>query len=485
MSGSRNFSPEVVSLVTAAARNGLAPRQGLAFDGSNVAVNATLSSAPGTTPATIAFEFDVPTSNPSVFNAIVHLATARAEGTANELGVGITSGGVLQVFKRGATSGDWLTASVTANLVTAFGGTRVRATITRNSTTLVIYLNGVSAAFTEATAGAFPTWATTWDGTLLTIGRFGNGLPFTGVIGPVYPLSRALTAAEVLALYQNGAPAAGDYRDPAQPFDTSLVTSNNSNFAGAGGWSGSGVTVSGGQMTVTGYALLYSAGVIKGKRYRMVMDVVSNPTTIIFDDGGSSRYSTITGTGSTTVDFLCGNSGLVELFPTAGGTMVIDNFTIYPIGLLCAPESNAPGNGLVWNDLSGNGAHILLPHVSGKMTGVTWALPGGGRNSVSGTTNTLGNQQIFGAGSVVFDAVGGNPTCRIARVFARARTGTPSVTLGYTSGGNQYATATTLAVGWKVVAAGAESVAATTSLWAGSSSADVVEWMVMIEPIKF
>lgn len=481
----RNINSETTRAIVAQDRNALAPRQGLSFNGYPVSATATLGSAIGASDASIEFEIDVPNANPSAVKTAFHLASGRSEGTAYEIALTLLTSGQLIFFFRGATGGDSRYAGVTSNLVTTWGGQRIKGMITRTGATLAIKINDVTVAYTEVTAGTPPAWSAAWTGILLTLGQHGVSYSWDGFLA-IRIWNRLLTATEQTHLYQNGAPAAGDYRDPAQPFGTSIITGANSDFSAAGAWNrAANVSLSGGKQVYAGAPNNYATvgtSMVRGKRYRLTVDIDANAGNVVVDDGGTALYGTLTGTGTKTLDFTATGT-LFEIYATA--TATIDNVLIYPIGLLCAPESNAPGNGLVWNDRSGNDAHILLPHVSGKMTGVTWALPGGGRNSVSGTTNTLGNQQIFGAGSVVFDAVGGNPTCRIARVFARARTGTPSVTLGYTSGGNQYATATTLAVGWKVVAAGAESIAATTSLWAGSSSADVVEWMVMIEPIKF
>lgn len=380
-------TPANAGLAGAKVSNARAPRQGLAFNGSAVSATATLGSAIDTSDASIEFEIDVPTANPSATKTAFHLASGRSEGTAYEIAISLLTNGQLIFFLRGVTGGDSRYAGITSNLVTTWGGQRIKGMVTRTGATLAIKINDVTVAYTEVTAGTPPAWSVAWTGTLLTLGQHGVSYSWDGFLA-IRIWNRLLTAAEQTSLYQTGAPAAGDYRDPAQPFGTSLVTGNNSNFAGAGSWSGSGVTVSGGQMTITGYALLYSAGVIKGRRYRMVMDVVSNPTTIIFDDGGLTRYATITGTGSKAVDFVCGNGALVELFPTAGGTMVIDNFTIYPIGLLCAPEATAPGNGYQWKDMSGNMADIILPD-----SGVSWALPDRKPNSIRKTITWTGTNE--------------------------------------------------------------------------------------------
>lgn len=439
----RNFTPEVLQALDAPFRNALAPRQGLVFDGTGVTTFVNVP-ALGTRDFSVAW----------VFNA------ASFAGTQNFIG-GPLSGQFALRYAGGAFYTSKFNAADNAPRTVALAaGTTYSLVYVRSGTTATYYLDGVSVA-TSPDAQDYTTGSQGLGGI--------NGTAFNGGLSLLGIYNRALSATEVSALYREGAPAAADYNAAS---NTALAGSDLSTWTAAGTAS----IVSGTATVGVATNWVYKASILQtGKRYRIVATTVTG--SIKLYDENISLASGVP------VEFTATNgAGTLILHSASTGTVA--GVSVYPVGLLCAPESNAPGNGLVWNDQSGNGAHILLPHVSGKMTGVTWALPGGGRNSVGGTTNTLGNQQIFGAGCVVFDAVGGNPTCRIARVFARARTGTPSVTLGYSSGGNQYATATTLAIGWKVVAAGAESVAATTSLWAGSSSADVVEWRVMIEPIK-
>jgi hypothetical protein len=155
----------------------------------------------------------------------------------------------------------------------------------------------------------------------------------------------------------------------------------------------------------------------------------------------------------------------------------LDNVTIFPLGLLLAPEAAAPGNGYLLNSAPGV-AHtpIVLP-----ASGVSFALPDNRTNRIRGTTNTSGNQQLLGA-SVLLPA-----NSQILRVRARSRAGTPSITIGTASGGNQIVASVALSTTWQnlTIALTGGIVSAADDIWIGSNSTDIVETDISWEPLSF
>lgn len=162
----------------------------------------------------------------------------------------------------------------------------------------------------------------------------------------------------------------------------------------------------------------------------------------------------------------------VEFTATGVGT---GTGTALAIGLLVAPDPMQPGNGLTWGDRSGNGAHILLP-----TSGVDWLLPSAAVNKLRGTTSTSGNQQLLGGTTL-------NANTQITRVRARSRSNTPSITLGTAIGESQIVASVALSTTWKdlTIALTGGIISTASSVWVGSSRADVVEIDLTHEPLGY
>jgi hypothetical protein len=101
------------------------------------------------------------------------------------------------------------------------------------------------------------------------------------------------------------------------------------------------------------------------------------------------------------------------------------------------------------------------------------------RYRVPASSSTNGNEQLLGVSSFL------PANSEVVAVYAKARTGTPTVTLGTASGGNQMATSTVLSTSWKKLPLGTGTlVTAADDLWAGSNSSDIVDWDIVVEPIR-
>jgi hypothetical protein len=303
---------------------------------------------------------------------------------------------------------------------TALVGSSASGLLVANKMTCIAYTrtSGVGQFYGNGIAsGASFTDTSNYTAAIAEIGKGSGLLVWNGEILRTYVENRALSASEVLALYESGAPAAGDYGASGAP---------------------AGTTVTAGSFVV-------------GKKYRIASAGTTDFTLIGAANSSVGTEFTATGVG------------------TGTGTATA-------IGLLLAPEANAPGNGLVWNDQSGNGAHIVLPS-----TGVSWALPSNGANRIRGTTNTNGNQALLGATTLI------PANAQITRVRARSRSGTPSITIGTASGGSQIVSSVALSTTWKdlTIALTGGIVSTADDIWIGSNSTDVVETDITWEPLNF
>ena len=420
-----------------------AARQGLVLDGASYAT-FTLPTAIGTNDCTI-------------------FGWARATGADGEIALtGSSSTGCLTVRR---ASGAWLiTNSVLAN-VGSFAGSLPSGTFawayTRNGTTGTLYINGVSLGTITDSAN--------YNGTNYQLGAYQATRFWPGYISLGGVENRALSAAEVVALYEAGVPAGADYASPAAT-NTNVIT-------GDAWWDTKTGSVSSGTITLaSGEYALRGSVLTKGKRYRTTYNVTALTGTV--NVGNTSANPTVvqavtSGTGS--FEFTAGDNGAFG-FNAISGTATITSVTLVPVGLLLAPDAGQAGNGYVWNDMSGNVAQIALPS-----SGVTWNVPSIAGNRIRGTTNTNGNQQLLGA-SVLLPA-----ESQILHVRARSRSGTPSITIGTSSGGAEIVASVALSTTWKnlTIALTGGIVSSADDIWIGSNSTDVVETDISWQPLDF
>ena len=365
-----------------AQRNGLAPRQGLVFDGT---AGATVSVA-----AFGAADFTVGawiTPNNLAANTLIF------SSISNGFSLFALSTGALLTSKRNV--GD---NTASSGLITA--GNPAFVAYVRSATTGTYYINGVSAGTTTDSQN-YPVG-------IGYIGQQDTGSNlFPGKLAPL-AYNRALSAAEVLALYQSGAPARGDYNGVLSNVNlltaggpwTNYSSSFNVAFASA-----DGSTVSGTSSTGIGYVytpITFTAG----SRYR----VTGTATGVT----GATLYVSTTapilsspqqgiGTiplGTSAIDFSWvettggSRSFVVNTISAIATSFALTNLRVWKDGLLLAPDSAQAGGGLAWYDTSGNAANITLP-----ASGVSWSLPTSGKAfSLSLASSTAGSA---GAGALV------------------------------------------------------------------------------------
>jgi hypothetical protein len=147
--------------------------------------------------------------------------------------------------------------------------------------------------------------------------------------------------------------------------------------------------------------------------------------------------------------------------------------TLPTTGCLFASDEAQVGNGLVWHDVSGNASHVVIP------TGMSWTQPSNGDNYISGQTATSGNQELLGAATIKANTV-------LRDIYARSVSGTPSITLGTTNGGNEIVASVALSTTWKklTIALTGGIVSANSSVFVGSSTADPVQVKILTSPLN-
>jgi hypothetical protein len=345
--------------------NARAARQGLVFDGTGGG-SGTLASAVGTSDLSLNTFVAVPTASNFTGPGIFGIGTV---GTANAFSVYVY-GDDLYVTLWGASGSDFR-SKLLVNFVPSFAGKNVNLVVVRNSTTpsITIYVNGISQTLSETTGGTAPTWGGSISSTTFYHGKLASaGNYYTGYISAPNLYNRALSAAEVVSLFEAGVPAAADYNSAS---NTAAYTTT---FASDDGWTlAAGSSISGGKLNMgdDAYCIPPSgANITIGKRYRLVFTIDSITAGSIYYFNGSGYVLAGTTATTYTIDFQSLGTGTGPAIKVVGGTAVADNYSVTRIGLLLAPDAGQAGGGLTWYDTSGNAANITLP-----ASGVAWAVP--------------------------------------------------------------------------------------------------------------
>ena len=305
---------------------------------------------------------------------------------------------------------------------------------TRSGTTATIYVDGVligsgtvstnfSAATSQLALSTFP----------IVIGQ------------PVY-LNRALSAAEVVSLYESGVPAGADYNTAS---NTALSLGNfaNSGYDTFTGASATGFTAI--NTSVDGYAYTTNQfTLIKGARYQMTFTctLTSGQVPVAYlGVPGSSVLSVQTriAAGANVLEFTATASGASNgVFYSFNGEAVsyaISNFALTRLGLLLAPDAAQSGGGLTWYDTSGNAANITLP-----ATGVTWNVPTSGKAfslslaSTTSSTNTTSGAFVVTGGVGVGGALNVGGAVAIGNTVNTVSPTSPNRTVTMVIGGVTY-----------------------------------------------
>jgi|GEM_PF-7035884 len=184
-------------------RNALAPRGGVAFDGTTSPNTKFLTSASaalaiGTDPRTIAWGMKVPAASPAGSKVMWVISEPGVEG-AYSMRSDLGNGGTLKLWIFSATGGTLLTELT--NFFTTYGGKDIQLAFVCSSASRVLYVNGLPVTLSaDVSAGTPPT---NWQG---AIGGSTVALKFVGdtayVLRYAAVFNLALSAADVLEIYE-------------------------------------------------------------------------------------------------------------------------------------------------------------------------------------------------------------------------------------------------------------------------------------------
>jgi hypothetical protein len=442
--------------------NARAARQGLVFDGASY---ASVANIPALGTGDWTFSAWIKHTGSGELNVV---GSGDATGVAR-LGINVNSNGQL-VFN------DGLDVSLSSSTGFVPYDKNVLLTVRRSGATIYASVNGAG-EITLGSAGVLNITATA-----VLIGRWSSNFPlyWSGTISSPLIYNRALSAAEVVSLFEAGVPSAADYNS-ASNTALSLGTITNVSYTSFSGASATGFT--GVQASSDAFAKFPTAVALRpGQFFRVTGTLTLNNgktviPSVLFATGTDQVSLGAAGAFSITFGTTAGSSSDYIYFRTTGDAdFTLSNLAVTRIGLLLAPDAGQAGNGYVWNDQSGNLAQIVLPS-----SGVAWNLPSITGNRIRGTTSTNGNQQLLGA-SVLLPA-----ECQITHVRARARSGTPTITIGTASGGAQIVSSVALSTTWLncTIALTGGIVSSADDIWVGSDSTDVVEIDIAFQPLDF
>jgi len=285
-----------------------------------------------------------------------------------------------------------------------------------------IYINGVA-------DGAVVADGSNYTDAVAFVGKSYANTEFCfGSISGALIYNRALSASEVVALYESGAPAGADYNSAT---NTSLITGDNSTFASdTGYWTlAAGATISGGNLNLAGNGSRAdrTLPLSVGKKYRAVAVVTANTATdLILGSSTGGSYAILSGTGTLTGEFVASSTSFT-IYQNGAGAITVDSITLVPVGLLLAPDAAQAGGGLVWYDTSGNAANISWT------SGVSWNVPSSrylGGNWTTNGTSTINSGESPSAYNNI------NASAQNLFHFAVQRSGSNKGFIGLDSGDN-------------------------------------------------
>lgn len=514
--------------LSANVRNALRPRGGVAFYGSaSTRITTPLAEQIiGTDPFSVSFVLTVPYSNTGSERGFLILGPQydTISGSNSQFYGTIESNGTLAFYVSGpGGTGDNNKAALASFRSTYAGKTVVVTAVRPASGSLVVYINGEAVTVTYTSAGTPPTWQGSITANYFTAGCVISGTSYDGAIRSVSLYNLALSAAEAKEIYEMGGDVHFRYRFGSQvPRRSSDFSATSDSLTGGDGtvtWAGNvdqdadgaGVPPSDNWARATRGATgqMYH-GWIKspgahafGKVYRFKGDVFlpsDSPTPLtkwgvasVYNAGAGplDRFSINLALGSTaSFDGLIQNLGesgssfimgphsagagvLYYNSIAAGEKYYVKNFVEWQVGAI-VHWNLEDGLGFILLDSTPNRKH-------GAMIGnVTHVSPQIGPAHVRRSSATNGNEQLFGQVCIPANA-------QILRVRARSRTGTPTVTLGTSSGGSQVVASVALSTSWKdltIALTGGMVGGSNISLWAGSNSTDVVDWDITWEPLS-
>jgi len=363
-----------------------APSQGTIQDGTSGSTIGTISAFGSTD-----FSFSA-WINPTSYTAARYIIG----GAASSFAFYIHTDGKLTAIKMGG-------AALTASTTVLTAGKWVHVAYTRVDSTDVgtYYVNGIAAG-TNTDANDYTTACTLLGSTTnLTT------TPFLGTIAGPYPYNRALSAAQVLSLYESGAPAGADNHGVAigalspsaslngysTAWTTEVAPADTTSFS-----------YSDATESKSGIRTRIPVAMTAGKRYRISFTPTFAQLASLQLYTESAAYTgavelsaSLTSGSVNTFEFVASTTLTGIMFIAGTNATDVDHtfsatgIAVTSIGLLLAPDATATGNGYQLHDVSrttGPWADITIP-----ATGVTFALPSARGNFVRATLTWAGTHE--------------------------------------------------------------------------------------------
>jgi hypothetical protein len=287
----------------------------------------------------------------------------------------LTTGKVRVVLYRSTTASNYdstVSLAATNNAIADISAVVVRETAGMAGT-VTFYANGVILGEALAITATSPGTVSN-TGIMYICG--GNGDRIASTTHHAITYNRALTAAEVLDLYRNGITFADKWGS-----QTSIITGNDSTFAGASNWANVDINAydetTGGVLTITASAAgqyctlpIANATTVIGKKYRLTYTVASIAATWTVTDftGTGQTIGTVSANGTNSIEFTAATTGGLRLVSVANNSSgVFDNVLLYEIGATLALEPEGIQID-AWKDSSTNGLDAAYPTTGSSLT---------------------------------------------------------------------------------------------------------------------
>jgi hypothetical protein len=442
-------------------------RQALVCSGAQGRITATLATPIGTNPFELVENFKVSASAPTSPQGLFCISTSNIR-VGSSFDAYIETDYVLWV--RLFAAGGYPDYRLARLSLAAWVGQTIQLRIQRSSSGLAISINNAAQTYTDTAVGSAPAWTAAINGTMFDTGCNGTENPYTGPISCPLLVLGNLSSAEYLTFFTTS--QLPQWMTPATPAGPAAVTGAWAKDSGTGTFTSTAVDNV--AWNFSGSGQFHAATTIPVRTgdkvviQSSVAGYLGTGSVYLYISGIASNYGDIS-TGYTVLTATATGNATLYFQASGASSATITGASIFTLGATHIDSADQPGNGLIWN--SAAGSPTVLP-----TSGVTWAQPSNFDNRVSGSTSTNGNQQLLGATTLAANTA-------IRRIYARSVSGTPSITLGTTSGGNDLVTSTALSTTWKALTVAAPIISANSSVWVGSTSTDTVQLTIATTPL--
>lgn len=527
-----------------ASRNALAPRGGVAFDGtSGSRVYSTLTNQSiGTDPFSVSLVVRVPTTNPINYPSLFQLNSILGGlASPNSLRAEIDTAGTLTFVLDAASDAHNNTATV-PGFVAAWAGKVINLVFVRAATgNPSLYINGVSQTLTFGTNGTPPTWQGSVSNGYFQVGSSTNGREIKETIYSATLYNCALAQADVTEIYELGgavrerdkfgsqvARYTSDFSAGLDGFNAAgggyatLTCSGNVDTSADGAsippsddWqradqsgtgrityysnSSAGLAVYQKTMRITGSIFIPAGSTVT---HMVVGFEVVNTTNegyistgglgfiagsvVALTPGSTTNFNVTainTAAGSTRAIYFVGSNSAGVAQNYTAQKVYVKNVVVRQVGAVVHLDGESDGFGFQWHDQSTNKLDAVRTEA-----GVSWTKPKLTPTYFRGFTATAGDAQVALTPFVRGPA-------RIMAIYAKA-SGAATVTVGLFSAGVELVASVALTVGVEyqklTIKSGAASfyngdgVCTNTnlSIWVNSTTANRIDWYVTWEPIN-